>query len=817
MTNIVEQYVTEAIDYRKLKKQWVEAGEAPSWVSTNAVQFFSQKYSYQKESWKKRVEAVCRYLADNAPSVYPDWWEEDEYTKGLTYYDVFFKLRWDGFTIDSTPLFTNAGLLAERGMTISCSGQTIFNNLADKDFAMGELVQLIKNGHGCAWTIPDWLAEGDLYGDDGNRSDGILPIIEEAMEYVQKTNQGVRRGACAFNVNIEHGDFDKVADFLYKNNHVLNLGWIIKDEFIKKLFNKDTEALRRFGRIVQIRMLTGKGYFLKTDTMNRNKADVFKELALEVYGSNLCCVTGYQLVLTKEHGLATAKWLYENPTEGGLTLFDGKKEVKSSNMKYVKDAKVVNIYLDGGLMHTVTLDHKLSTLKGIVEAGSLQKGDFVEVNRLNPNFDKVLLQEEVWELLSLIKNLDTTYLCHGDFRTIDKLHTVLASLGIQCYDNPISNKEISLFVTDEESMKELGALLNLPVGENLNYAQPFKRWFLEVMNIEDFGVEPTYCVEVDSEEHLWVCNGVVTHNCELNLPANADLTFSCPIINTNLTLYRSFPKHLHWLTMIMQDANVTGYLKQIEQKKGKSRLFLDKIHRFTEEFRAVGCGTAGFHSLLMQERIVYGSFESEVLNDQIFSEMQRDTYEASKWLGEVCGVPKGLQKAGINRRNATTMFSPPTKSSAEYSRNTPSEGIGLQTALIKVKEVTGSDIWRIEPAFLSLLKEKGLYTPEMVKDIAQHNGSIQHLDCFTEHEKKVFKTAFEIDMIAHLKMCAGRQPYFDQQQSINIYLSGSDSVEYITEVHLTALALEGINSLYYCYSIRDGQFVREIEECLQCQ
>ena len=136
-------------------------------------------------------------------------------------------------------------------------------------------------------------------------------------------------------------------------------------------------------------------------------------------------------------------------------------------------------------------------------------------------------------------------------------------------------------------------------------------------------------------------------------------------------------------------------------------------------------GTCGFHTLLMQERIVYGSFESMMLNEEIFKRQRKDTYEASVWLADVLGVPDGLKRAGIHRRNATTMFAPPTKGSVELTRNTPSEGIGLQTAMIKVKETVGGDIFRIEKPFLDLLKERGMYTPEEVNRIAQNKGSEQ--------------------------------------------------------------------------------------------
>lgn len=581
------------MNYQDLKKKWIETGEAPEWVSTNAVQFFSQEYSYKGETWKEAIQRVSKYLASYAPKVKPDWWEEDPYTSGKDWEEVFFNCRWDGFILDSTPLLANA-LIEERGMTISCSGQSLLNSLAEESFLYGELVQLVKNSHGCAFNFVNWLADGDVYDVDGNRSDGILPIIKEAFDKVTKTNQGVRRGQVVFGVNIEHGDFYKVADYLKENSSELNIAWHIKDSFIDKLLAKDKEAFQRLATILTLRIRFGKGYITKLDTMNRNKADVFKNLCLQVTGSNLCN--------------------------------------------------------------------------------------------------------------------------------------------------------------------------------------------------------------------------------EVNLPSNDIYTFSCPIINSNLVLWRKFPKNLFKLQLIMQDCNVSGYLDQIDKKKGKSRLFLEKIYNFTKDFRSVGCGTAGFHSLLMKEGITLESFEALALNDEIFSEMRKDTYEASEWLGKVLGVPPRIKESGVSRRNATTMFSPPTKSSAELARETPSEGIGLQTALVKVKEVSGTDIFRIEPQFLKLLKSLGKYDNDVIKSIVDNHGSCQHLDFLTDQQKKVFRTAFELPMEAHLELCAGRQPYFDQQQSINLYFSGSDSDDYITKIHMEAIMNDLINGLYYAYSIRGGKFNRDVSEgCTLCE
>ena len=580
-----------SVDYKKLKNKWKEQGEIPSWYSTNALQFFMDKYSYQGESVKSRYETVNKMLATFAPKVYPIWWDEDEYFKGLTYEQAFNKLAWDGYAVYSTPLLANGGL-TNRGLTVSCSGQHMGNSVASKAFIRGELEILIKNSHGCSMDVSHWLSEGTVYDSDGNISSGIIPIISEMQESTEAINQGIRRGQTLFAVDALHGDFWKVASKLYLERATLNIAWIITDEFIGKLNNGDTETILRWNKILCLRMVTGKGYFTKIDTMNRNKAQVFKNLNLKVHASNLCN--------------------------------------------------------------------------------------------------------------------------------------------------------------------------------------------------------------------------------EVNLPANDDYSFTCVIINANLTLWDSFPKHLFHVLHIMQDCNVSNYIDILNKKTGINAIFLSKVKKFTEDFRAVGTGVCGWHSLLMQKRLVYGSMESMLLNEQIFSRMQADLNETNVWLAEVLGVPEGNKRAGIMLRNATTMMMPPTKSSAELSRNSPTESVNPETALIKVKESVGGDLLRINTEFLKLMKEKGMYNDSEVERIMTNKGSVQDCDWLTQHEKDVFRIAFEIPMSAHLDLCSQRQRFIDQQQSINLYFSGSDSEEYIAQIHKQALLDDNINGLYYCYSSRNGRYERS-DECVVCQ
>lgn len=906
------------LDYRKLKDEWKQKGEIPNWYSTNALQFFMDKYSYQGETVRSRDTAVAKYLAKYAPSVYPDWWEEDVYTKGKTYEQAFFDVIWDGFAVLSTPLKANAGL-PQRGLTVSCCGQHMGNSVASKAFIRGELEVLIKNSHGCSMSVSDWLSEGTVYDKDGNISAGIEPVIDDMQKSTFEINQGIRRGQTQFGVNILHGDFYKIADKLFAESDSLNISWLIGDDFIGMLQNGDKEAIKRFGRVVQVRMQTGKGYFTKIDTMNRNKAQVFKDLGLKVHASNLC-VAPETMILT-DRGYETISDLEDQD----VTVWNGKEW---SNVKVVKtgvDQKLIKVTTSFNQVIECTPEHKF-----YVQVGSIGRGGKIYEKRAKDlksgdrliKFDLPIIEgsEELKEAYTngfysgdgcYFKGKQMSYLYHDKQDLLDKIgavhrvyvdtkqnRTVVTHDGSlkDKYFVPTTNYTVESRINwlaglcdsdgtvsrngDTESL-QIGSVhltflqeiqlmlqtlgitstintgasegfrempLNNGTGDNgLFYCQQSYRllinanglfklselgfethrlqWkkrrpnrecdrFMTIAAVEDLGrYDDTFCF-TEPKRHMGMFNGILTGQCnEVNLPANDEYSFTCVIINANLAVYEDFPDHLYHILHIMQDCNVSGYIDEIEKKTGESRIFLSKVLKFTKDFRAVGTGVCGFHSLLMKKRIVFGSFESLLLNEEIFKRMCKDLDECNTWLASVLGEPDKLK--GYGKRNATVMMMPPTKSSAELAKESPSESINPETALVRVKETVGGDIFRINTELLKVMKELGQYTQENVNFIAQNKGSVQKCDWMPQELKDVFRNAFEIPMDAHLDLCAQRQPYIDQQQSINLYLSGNDTSEYIGEMHKKALLDDNINGLYYCYSSRGGNYERF--GCANCE
>lgn len=65
----------------------------------------------------------------------------------------------------------------------------------------------------------------------------------------------------------------------------------------------------------------------------------------------------------------------------------------------------------------------------------------------------------------------------------------------------------------------------------------------------------------------------------------------------------------------------------------------------------------------------------------------------------------------------------------------------------------------------------GMWSEEMKNVIVEHEGSIQNIPCIPSDIKNLYKTVWEIKMKAVINLAVDRQPYVDQSQSLNIYLS----------------------------------------------
>ncbi len=204
----------------------------------------------------------------------------------------FFDYIWKGWLCLATPVLSNTG--TDRGLPISCFGIDVGDSIFEIGSKNLELMLLAKHGGGVGIGLNMIRPAGSKITGNGT-SDGIIPFAKIYDSTILATNQGsVRRGAASVNIKIEHKDFD---DFLEirepkgdVNRQSLNLHQcvVVSDKFMKKLEEGDTEARRKWGKLLQKRKATGEPYIMYKGNVNKQNPEMYKKNGLKVHMTNIC-------------------------------------------------------------------------------------------------------------------------------------------------------------------------------------------------------------------------------------------------------------------------------------------------------------------------------------------------------------------------------------------------------------------------------------------------------------------------------------------------------------------------------------------------
>ena len=308
---------------------------------------------------------------------------------------------------------------------------------------------------------------------------------------------------------------------------------------------------------------------------------------------------------------------------------------------------------------------------------------------------------------------------------------------------------------------------------------------------------------------------------EIMLPSNSNWSFVCVLSSINLLNYDKW-KHTDAVeTMVyFLDAVITEFLTKLECYRDSDSnddkqtfLFMERAYNFAKDNRALGMGVLGWHSFLQSKSLPFDSQDAFDLNSEVFKLIKSKSYKASAELAEKFGEPETLK--GYGRRNATLNAIAPTTSSA-FILGQVSQGIEPIWSNIYVKDIAKVKTTIKNPFLVQLLSKKGYDNKEVWDSIREYDGSVQHLDILTDHEKSVFKTYSEIDQMDIIYQAANRQNHIDQGQSLNIMVHPNMSPKEINKIHITAWKLN-IKSLYYQHSMNAAQKFKQKKECESCE
>ena len=308
---------------------------------------------------------------------------------------------------------------------------------------------------------------------------------------------------------------------------------------------------------------------------------------------------------------------------------------------------------------------------------------------------------------------------------------------------------------------------------------------------------------------------------EIALPSNDEWSFVCNLSSMNVLFYDEWKDTDAVETMVFfLDAVMSDFITKLEalrdSESNEDRMafgFMEKAYKFAKDNRALGLGALGWHSYLQSKMIPFESMDATKLNAQVFKLIQEKAYAASKELAVLYGEPEILK--GYRRRNTTLTAVAPTTSSA-FILGQVSQSIEPIWSNNYVKDVAKSKV-TIKNVYLeAILEERGQNNRDVWNDIRNHDGSVQHLDFLTEHEREVFKTFSEIDQYVVLDQAAIRQQFLDQSQSLNIMVNPTVSAKEINELYLFAWR-NGVKSLYYQHSTNAAQQFSKDKLCIVCE
>lgn len=279
---------------------------------------------------------------------------------------------------------------------------------------------------------------------------------------------------------------------------------------------------------------------------------------------------------------------------------------------------------------------------------------------------------------------------------------------------------------------------------------------------------------------------------EIILPTSKDRTAVCCLSSVNLEYFDEWKNDKNFLYDVTEMLdNVLQYFIDNAPKTISRAVYSAKRER------SIGVGSLGFHAYLQSKMIPFESISARIANKNMFMHLEKELHSANLTLGKIRG--EAPDAAGTGLRFSHVMAIAPNASSSIIMGNTSPSIEPYKANAYRQDTLSGSFLAKNK--FLNeILKERiGEDSQEIWSSIIANGGSVQQLECLTEEEKLVFKTAIEIDQLWIIEHAAVRQEYIDQGQSVNVFFKPDVNVKYLHAVHFMAWK-QKLKTLYYCRS-----------------
>lgn len=307
-----------------------------------------------------------------------------------------------------------------------------------------------------------------------------------------------------------------------------------------------------------------------------------------------------------------------------------------------------------------------------------------------------------------------------------------------------------------------------------------------------------------------LCSEIVLHTGKDYL--NEERTAVCCLSSVNAIYFNEWKDDPNFIEDVMRflDNVLEDFIQNAESRHPN---FKAAVHAAFME-RSVGLGVMGFHTLLQNNKIPFGSAMAKSWNFKIFKHLKREADAASQKLAIERGpCPDWVNASRTGYKGAPERFShklaiAPTASisiicgGASAGIEPIPANVYLQKTLTGTAQARNPNLAKIINDYAADLFAEPAATQwaDLQWDsILANEGSVQHLEWMNPKDKEVFLTAFEIDQRWVIELAADRTDYVCQSQSINVFLPSNIDKWDLHMLHFTAWERK-CKSLYYVRS-----------------
>ncbi|BCS54325.1 vitamin B12-dependent ribonucleotide reductase [Geobacter sp. SVR] len=218
---------------------------------------------------------------------------------------------------------------------------------------------------------------------------------------------------------------------------------------------------------------------------------------------------------------------------------------------------------------------------------------------------------------------------------------------------------------------------------------------------------------------------------------------------------------------------------------------LQQIHDMTHGNRKIGLGVMGWADMLILLGVPYNSEEAVKLGKKVMKFINDEGHLASQELGTKRGSFPNFKGSIFDKnsdsspmRNATVTTIAPTGTISIISN--ASSGVEPLFAVSYIRTVMDKNVLvEVNPMFEQIAKERGFYSEELMKKIAEH-GTVQDLPEVPADVRKVFVTAHDIEPEDHIQMQAAFQLYTDNAVSKTVNFPNTATIDDVEKVYMLA-------------------------------